>query len=173
VVATNIAEASLTIDGIYYVVDPGFVKQKAYNPKVGMDSLVVVPISQASARQRAGRAGRTGPGKCYRLYTEPAYKNEMLPCNVPEIQRTNLGNTVLSMKAMGVNDLLHFDFMDAPPVQVRLSVRLGLRGRGRGRVRVRARVTPTLTRADPRRCDGATLRAGRARRRGSAHAPRT
>ena len=173
VIATNIAEASLTIDGIYYVVDPGFVKQKAYNPKVGMDSLVVVPISQASARQRAGRAGRTGPGKCYRLYTEPAYKNEMLPCNVPEIQRTNLGNTVLSMKAMGVNDLLHFDFMDAPPVQVRLSVRLGLRGRGRGRVRVRARVTPTLTRADPRRCDGATLRAGRARRRGSAHAPRT
>jgi ATP-dependent RNA helicase DHX8/PRP22 len=117
VVATNIAEASLTIDGIYYVVDPGFVKQKAYNPKVGMDSLVVVPISQASARQRSGRAGRTGPGKCYRLYTEPAYKNEMLACNVPEIQRTNLGNTVLSMKAMGVNDLLHFDFMDAPPVQ--------------------------------------------------------
>ena len=117
VVATNIAEASLTIDGIYYVVDPGFVKQKAYNPKVGMDSLVVVPISQASARQRAGRAGRTGPGKCYRLYTEAAYKNEMLPVNVPEIQRTNLGNTVLSMKAMGVNDLLHFDFMDAPPVQ--------------------------------------------------------
>ncbi|EOD05883.1 ATP-dependent RNA helicase [Emiliania huxleyi CCMP1516] len=124
VIATNIAEASLTIDGIFYVVDPGFVKQKVYNAKVGMDSLVVVPISQASARQRSGRAGRTGPGKCYRLYTEqatspylPAYKNEMLPTNVPEIQRTNLGNTVLQMKAMGVNDLLHFDFMDAPPVQ--------------------------------------------------------
>eukprot|EP00965_Chrysotila_dentata_P094309 3117951-Pleurochrysis_carterae.AAC.1 len=117
VVATNIAEASLTIDGIYYVVDPGFVKQKCYNAKVGMDSLVVVPISQASARQRAGRAGRTGPGKCYRLYTEQAYKNEMLPTSVPEIQRTNLGNTVLQMKAMGVNDLLNFDFMDAPPVQ--------------------------------------------------------
>ena len=117
VVATNIAEASLTIDGIYYVVDPGFVKQVVYNAKVGMDSLVVVPISQASARQRAGRAGRTGPGKAYRLYTEAAYRNEMLPTSVPEIQRTNLGNTVLSMKAMGVNDLLHFDFMDAPPVQ--------------------------------------------------------
>jgi ATP-dependent RNA helicase DHX8/PRP22 len=117
VVATNIAEASLTIDGIYYVVDPGFVKQKVYNAKVGMDSLVVVPISQASARQRSGRAGRTGPGKCYRLYTEQAYKHEMLPTNVPEIQRTNLGNTVLQMKAMGINDLLHFDFMDAPPVQ--------------------------------------------------------
>ena len=86
-----------------------------------MDSLVVMPISQASARQRAGRAGRTGPGKCYRLYTENAFKNEMLPTNVPEIQRTNLGTTVLQMKAMGVNDLLHFDFMDAPPVQARPS----------------------------------------------------
>ncbi|KAL3781170.1 hypothetical protein HJC23_008072 [Cyclotella cryptica] len=116
VVATNIAEASLTIDGIYYVVDPGFSKQKAFNAKLGMDSLVVTPISQASARQRAGRAGRTGPGKCYRLYTEMAYKNEMLPTNIPEIQRTNLGNVVLQLKAMGINDLLGFDFMDPPPV---------------------------------------------------------
>ncbi len=66
VIATNIAEASLTIDGVYYVVDPGFAKQKVYNSKIGMDSLVVSPISQASASQRAGRAGRTGPGKCYR-----------------------------------------------------------------------------------------------------------
>ena len=74
VIATNIAETSLTIDGIYYVVDPGFVKQKIYNPKTGMDSLVVTPISQAQAKQRAGRAGRTGPGKCYRLYTERAYR---------------------------------------------------------------------------------------------------
>jgi ATP-dependent RNA helicase DHX8/PRP22 len=116
VVATNIAEASLTIDGIYYVVDPGFSKQKAFNPKLGMDSLVVTPISQASARQRAGRAGRTGPGKCYRLYTENAFKTEMLPTNIPEIQRTNLGNVVLQLKAMGINDLLGFDFMDPPPV---------------------------------------------------------
>jgi ATP-dependent RNA helicase DHX8/PRP22 len=117
VVSTNIAETSVTIDGIYYVVDPGFVKQKVYNPKMGMDSLVVCPISQAAARQRAGRAGRTGPGKCYRLYTESAYKNEMLPTSVPEIQRTNLANTVLTLKAMGINDLLGFDFMDPPPVQ--------------------------------------------------------
>lgn len=101
IVATNIAEASLTIDGIYYVVDPGFSKQKAFNPKLGMDSLVVTPISQASARQRAGRAGRTGPGKCYRLYTEHAFKTEMLSTNIPEIQRTNLGNVVLQLKAMG------------------------------------------------------------------------
>lgn len=116
VIATNIAEASLTIDGIYYVVDPGFSKQKAFNPKLGMDSLVVTPISQASARQRAGRAGRTGPGKCYRLFTEHAFKTEMLPTNIPEIQRTNLGNVVLQLKAMGINDLLGFDFMDPPPV---------------------------------------------------------
>ncbi|KAF8819374.1 putative pre-mRna-splicing factor ATP-dependent Rna helicase, partial [Cardiosporidium cionae] len=115
VVATNIAEASLTIDGIFFVIDPGFAKLKMYNPKTSMDSLVVAPISQANARQRAGRAGR--PGKCYRLYTEQAYRLEMLSTAVPEIQRTNLSNTVLLLKAMGVNDLLNFDFMDQPPVQ--------------------------------------------------------
>jgi len=117
VIATNIAETSLTIDGIYYVVDPGFVKQKVYNSKTGMDSLIVTPISQAAAKQRSGRAGRTGPGKCYRLYTERAYRDEMLPTPVPEIQRTNLATTVLQLKTMGINDLLHFDFMDAPPVE--------------------------------------------------------
>ncbi|CAG8527360.1 4070_t:CDS:10 [Paraglomus occultum] len=121
VIATNIAETSITIDGIYYVVDPGFVKQNAYDPKIGMDSLIVTPISQAQANQRAGRAGRTGPGKCYRLYTEAAFRNEMLPNPVPEIQRTNLAHTVLTLKAMGINDLLHFDFMDPPPVQTLLT----------------------------------------------------
>jgi ATP-dependent RNA helicase DHX8/PRP22 len=121
VIATNIAETSITIDGIYYVVDPGFVKQNAYDAKLGMDSLIVVPISQAQARQRAGRAGRTGPGKCYRLYTESAYQNEMLPNPIPEIQRTNLANTVLMLKAMGINDLIGFDFMDPPPVQTLVS----------------------------------------------------
>lgn len=117
VVATNIAEASLTIDGIFYVVDPGFAKQSVYNPKQRPDSLVITPISQASAKQRAGRAGRTGPGKCYRLYTEIAYKNEMSPITVPEIQRGNLGLVTLTMKAMGINDLLSFDFMDPPSPQ--------------------------------------------------------
>ncbi|TKR87876.1 hypothetical protein L596_012209 [Steinernema carpocapsae] len=121
VIATNIAETSLTIDGIYYVVDPGFVKQKIYNPKSGMDSLVVTPISQAAAKQRSGRAGRTGPGKCYRLYTERAYRDEMLPTPVPEIQRTNLALTLLQLKAMGINNLLDFDFMDAPPVEAMVS----------------------------------------------------
>jgi len=126
IVATNIAETSLTIDGIYYVVDPGFCKQNCYNPRIGMDSLVVVPISQAQAQQRAGRAGRTGPGKCYRLYTEAAFRNEMHPTTVPEIQRANLGNTVLMLKAMGINDLLHFDFMDPPPVQTMIAAMEGL-----------------------------------------------
>ncbi|GAA0170069.1 RNA helicase [Lithospermum erythrorhizon] len=110
VVATNIAEASLTIDGIYYVIDPGFAKQNVYNPKQGLDSLVITPISQASAKQRAGRAGRTGPGKCYRLYTESAFHNEMSPTSIPKIQKINLGTTTLNMKAMGINDLLSFDF---------------------------------------------------------------
>lgn len=121
VIATNIAEASLTIDGIFYVVDPGFAKQKVYNPRLGMDSLVVAPISQASCRQRKGRAGRTGPGKCFSLYTENAFNNEMLPTTVPELQRSNLSHTVLTLRAMGINDLLNFDFMDPPPMPYLIS----------------------------------------------------
>ncbi|KAF4612238.1 hypothetical protein D9613_004210 [Agrocybe pediades] len=121
VIATNVAETSLTIPGIYYVIDPGFSKQNAYDPRLGMDSLVVMPISQAQARQRSGRAGRTGPGKCYRLYTEAAYRNEMLPNSIPDIQRTNLSTTILQLKAMGINDLLSFDFMDPPPTQTMLT----------------------------------------------------
>ncbi|PFH63165.1 hypothetical protein XA68_17274 [Ophiocordyceps unilateralis] len=121
VIATNIAETSITIDEIYYVVDPGFVKQNAYDPKLGMDSLVVTPVSQAQANQRSGRAGRTGPGKCFRLYTEAAYQSEMLPTTIPEIQRQNLAHTILMLKAMGINDLLHFDFMDPPPVNSMLT----------------------------------------------------
>ncbi|VAI89168.1 unnamed protein product [Triticum turgidum subsp. durum] len=121
IVATNIAEASITIDGIYYVVDPGFAKLNVYNPKRGLDSLVITPISQASAKQRAGRAGRTGPGKCYRLYTESAYRNEMPATTIPEIQRINLGWTVLNMKAMGINELVSFDFMDPPAPQALIS----------------------------------------------------
>ena len=121
VIATNIAETSITIDQIYYVIDPGFVKQNAYDPKLGMDSLVVTPISQAQAKQRAGRAGRTGPGKCFRLYTEAAFQSEMLPTSIPEIQRQNLSNTILLLKAMGINDLLHFDFMDPPKTDTMLS----------------------------------------------------
>ncbi|KAL3351582.1 hypothetical protein AABB24_019918 [Solanum stoloniferum] len=118
IVATNIAETSLTIDGIFYVIDTGYGKMKVYNPRMGMDALQVFPISRASADQRAGRAGRTGrtgPGTCYRLYTENAYENEMLQSPVPEIQRTNLGNVVLLLKSLKIQNLLDFDFMDPPP----------------------------------------------------------
>ncbi|MCO5579412.1 hypothetical protein L7F22_033267 [Adiantum nelumboides] len=115
VVATNIAETSLTVDGILYVIDSGYGKFKVYNPRMGMDSLQVFPCSQAAANQRSGRAGRTGPGTCYRLYTETAYLNEMLPNPVPEIQRTNLGNVVLLLKSLNIENLLDFDFMDPPP----------------------------------------------------------
>lgn len=120
VLATNIAETSLTIDGIKYVIDPGFCKQKSYNPRSGMESLMVTPTSQASALQRAGRAGRTSAGKCFRLYTAWSFQNELDPNTVPEIQRTNLGNVVLMLKSLGINDLMHFDFMDAPPAETLL-----------------------------------------------------
>lgn len=115
VLATNIAETSITIDNIVYVIDPGFAKQNAYNPKTGMESLVVVPSSRASADQRAGRAGRVKPGKCFRLYTRWSFENELEEQNAPEIQRTNLGSVVLMLKSIGIDDLIHFDFMDAPP----------------------------------------------------------
>ncbi|KAK9104172.1 hypothetical protein Scep_021016 [Stephania cephalantha] len=115
IVATNIAETSLTVDGIFYVIDTGYGKMKVYNPRMGMDALQVFPVSRAAADQRAGRAGRTGPGTCYRLYTESAYQNEMLPNPVPEIQRTNLGNVVLLLKSLKIENLLDFDFMDPPP----------------------------------------------------------
>ncbi|KAM0866925.1 hypothetical protein ACQ4PT_042354 [Festuca glaucescens] len=115
IVATNISETSLTVDGIFYVIDTGYGKMKVYNPRMGMDALQVFPCSRATTDQRAGRAGRTGPGTCYRLFTELAYQNEMLPNPVPEIQRTNLGNVVLLLKSLNVENLLEFNFMDPPP----------------------------------------------------------
>jgi len=114
VVATNIAETSITIDGIVYVVDPGFAKQKVYNPRIRVESLLVSPVSKASAAQRAGRAGRTRPGKCFRLYTEKAFKTELTEQTYPEILRSNLGVVVLTLKKLGIDDLVHFDFLDPP-----------------------------------------------------------
>lgn len=114
VISTNIAETSLTIDGIVYVIDPGFAKQKVYNPRVRVESLLVSPISRASAHQRSGRAGRTRPGKCFRLYTEQSYEKDLQEQTYPEILRSNLGNVVLQLKKLGIDDLVHFDFMDPP-----------------------------------------------------------
>ena len=114
IVSTNIAETSLTIDGIVYVVDPGFSKQKLYNPRIRVESLLVSPISKGSAHQRAGRAGRTRPGRCYRLYTETDFMNELEEQTHPEILRSNLANTVLELVKAGVKDLVRFDYVDAP-----------------------------------------------------------
>ncbi|CAJ0574498.1 unnamed protein product, partial [Mesorhabditis spiculigera] len=114
VVSTNIAETSLTIDGVVFVIDPGFAKQKVYNPRIRVESLLVCPISKASSMQRAGRAGRTRPGKCFRLYTEKVYNEEMQEQTYPEILRSNLGSVVLQLKKLGIEDLVHFDFMDPP-----------------------------------------------------------
>ena len=113
IVSTNIAETSLTIDGVVYVIDPGFSKQKVYNPRTKIESLLPSPISQASAKQRAGRAGRTQPGKCFRLYTERGFE-ALQPSTYPEILRSNLATVVLTMKKLGIEDLVHFDFISPP-----------------------------------------------------------
>ena len=115
IVSTNIAETSVTIDGVVYVIDPGVVKQSQYQPERRMSALLVTPISKASATQRAGRAGRTKPGKCYRLYTEDAFNSELVEQTVPEIQRSDLGSVVLLMLATGIRDIVHFPFIDKPP----------------------------------------------------------
>lgn len=104
------------LDGVVFVIDPGFAKQKVYNPRIRVESLLVTAISKASAQQRAGRAGRTRPGKCFRLYTEKAYQTEMQEQTYPEILRSNLGSVVLQLKKLGIDDLVHFDFMDPPGV---------------------------------------------------------
>jgi len=105
------------VDGIRFVVDSGFTKTNVYNPKLGMDSLRLIPISRAAANQRSGRAGRTQEGFCYRLYTDYQFINEMLPSAIPEIQRTNLGNVVLLLKSLGIDKTTDFDFMDPPPLE--------------------------------------------------------
>ncbi|KAJ6313092.1 hypothetical protein OIU77_014578 [Salix suchowensis] len=116
IVATNIAETSLTVDGVVYVIDSGYVKQRQYNPSTGMYSLDIVQISKVQANQRAGRAGRTRPGKCYRLYSSEAYEEEFLDVTVPEIQRSSLAGSVLYLKSLDLPDIdiLKFDFLDPP-----------------------------------------------------------
>ncbi|KAF9434626.1 hypothetical protein BGZ76_007704 [Entomortierella beljakovae] len=118
VVSTNVAEASVTIPGIGFVIDSGFVKIRAYNPRTGMEMLTTTTISQAAADQRAGRAGRVRNGKAYRLYTESSYHKEMKPTTVPEIQRSNLSSMVLQLKAIGIENVLRFDFMTSPPAEM-------------------------------------------------------
>ena len=117
IVSTNIAEASITVDGVVYVIDCGFVKLRAHNPATGIETLTATPISRASATQRTGRAGRTKPGKCYRLYTEQAYQS-MPEATVPEIQRSNLAPAILQLKALGIDNVVRFDFITPPPAEL-------------------------------------------------------
>ena len=113
IVSTNIAATSLTINGVVYVVDCGYVKQLAYNPRTGLDSLDIVQIAKSEAIQRTGRAGRTQAGKCYRLYSKKFY-DSMDESTVPEIQRTSLTSVILNLKCMGIRNVLEFQYLDAP-----------------------------------------------------------
>eukprot|EP01029_Cantina_marsupialis_P020963 TRINITY_DN496_c1_g1_i1.p1 TRINITY_DN496_c1_g1~~TRINITY_DN496_c1_g1_i1.p1 ORF type:complete len:734 (-),score=186.24 TRINITY_DN496_c1_g1_i1:300-2441(-) len=111
--ATNIAETSLTIDGIVHVIDCGFSKIKTFSARLRVDALTIAPISKANASQRAGRAGRTGPGKCIRLYSEKAFdRMEAFPA--PEVRRCDMSSVCLSLLKLGMTDLVHFDWMDPP-----------------------------------------------------------
>lgn len=117
IVATNIAETSVTINGIVYVIDCGFVKIKCYNPIAGIDTLLVAPTSKSSALQRTGRAGRIAPGKSYRLYTQESYLG-LREFSIPEMQRSNLTWTVLLLKSLGVDNIVRFDYMSPPPSKI-------------------------------------------------------
>ncbi|KAG6763996.1 hypothetical protein POTOM_031448 [Populus tomentosa] len=113
ILATNIAETSVTIPGVKYVIDPGFIKARSYNPVKGMESLIIIPTSKAQALQRSGRAGREGPGKCFRLYPESEFE-KLEDSTKPEIKRCNLSNVILQLKALGVDDIIGFDFLEKP-----------------------------------------------------------
>jgi ATP-dependent RNA helicase DDX35 len=112
--STNIAEASLTIDGIVYVLDSGYVKLRNYDAGLGIEHLSVVPVSKASATQRTGRAGRTKPGKCYRLYTEQVYEG-LEEATFPELSRSNLAPVILQLLNLGITNIIRFDYLSAPP----------------------------------------------------------
>ncbi|KAF1988287.1 P-loop containing nucleoside triphosphate hydrolase protein [Aulographum hederae CBS 113979] len=113
IISTNIAETSVTVPGVRYVVDSGKAKIKQFSNRLGLDSLLVKPISQSSATQRKGRAGREAAGQCYRLYTETSY-TEMQKASTPEILRCDLSSAILTMKARGINDVVNFPFLDRP-----------------------------------------------------------
>ncbi|KAK1754919.1 P-loop containing nucleoside triphosphate hydrolase protein [Echria macrotheca] len=117
VLATNIAETSVTVPGVRYVVDCGKSKVRQFRARLGMESLLAKPISKSSAIQRAGRAGREGPGKCYRLYTEESYDTLLQPTDLPEILRTDVTGAILTMKARGIDDVMSFPLMDRPDVE--------------------------------------------------------
>ena len=114
ILATNIAETSVTVSGVRFVIDCGKAKIKQFRTRIRLDSLLVKPISKSAAIQRKGRAGREAPGQCYRLYTEHSYL-DLQPRHTPEILRCDLSHAILTMKARGVDDIINFPFLDHPP----------------------------------------------------------
>ena len=116
IIATNIAETSVTIEGVSYVVDCGFVKIKAFDCERNSETLQVVRASSSSAKQRAGRAGRVRPGTCFRLYPEK-YFASLDKTSAPEIIRADIAGTILQLKALGIDNIAHFDWFEAPPVK--------------------------------------------------------
>ena len=120
ILSTNIAETSVTIPGIRYVVDSGLAKIRSYKNSTGIDTLKVEPISKNSSTQRAGRAGREAPGKCFRLYTEETLAT-LDENTIPEILRCNLSGVILSLKAIGFKDVSKIDFIDKPTQQAYMS----------------------------------------------------
>ncbi|KAI6137085.1 P-loop containing nucleoside triphosphate hydrolase protein [Pisolithus sp. B1] len=125
IASTNIAEASVTIDGVKFVVDCGFVKIRTYNPTSLLSSLSTVPVSIASATQRAGRAGRTSPGICYRLYPESFFAT-LSASTPPEITRSDMTTPILQLKSLGIDDLMKFEWVTAPPAESVLRALEGL-----------------------------------------------
>jgi ATP-dependent RNA helicase DDX35 len=124
VLATNMAETSVTLDGIVFVVDCGFVKQAVYDAEAGTELLVVAPISQAAAKQRAGRAGRTREGVCFHLYARRAH-DSLRAASAPEVQRCALDGFVLQLKSLGITNVAAFD-MPTPPPAAHLAAALEL-----------------------------------------------
>ncbi|KAI8332790.1 P-loop containing nucleoside triphosphate hydrolase protein [Chlamydoabsidia padenii] len=115
VVATNVAETSVTIPGVRYVVDTGKSKERRYDMQTGVQSFKVDWTSKAAANQRAGRAGRTGPGHCYRLYSSAVFDHEFAQFSKPEIERMPIEGVVLNMKAMNIDNVINFPFPTPPP----------------------------------------------------------
>lgn len=113
VISTNIAETSVTISGIKYVIDSGMVKARSFHPSTGLEMLKVQRISREQADQRTGRAGRESEGTCFRLYTRSQFEL-MKKTTIPEIQKCNLNSVALQLLALGIH-MKNFDFLDKPP----------------------------------------------------------
>lgn len=117
VLSTNIAETSVTIEGVVYVVDSVFAKQRCHDPLTGLESLLVAPISKANAAQRAGRAGRVRPGHAFRLCTQQDFETKLQDAEVPEMQRSALSGTVLQLKSLGIDNMMTFHWLAPPPAE--------------------------------------------------------